>query len=411
MAVLDQGRVLEWLVQFDPADRPVAALIVEKLRLVSLADFQFFALNTLDRLIEARVKRPMALYAVRELSAGEATGYFDPTDDSISPRPGGPKEVGSEGIVAKLLRDFAKEKGPNVALDHASVGTLRAVKARLLVIVDDFVGSGKRVLDFISGIRRNKTVNSWISYGLVRIVVVTYGATSRGLRLVKAQPGVKSVEIAVEDVHRRRIYSRRDLPKVTRLCSRYARKISRSAPALGFKGTMSHTVFEHSRPNTLPAILRLKSKTWRPLFDVSDPRNMMDFRSPDDKESAIVSLVSLKQHRLARSKLLSRLGVRGLRRITLLAAVARRCRSHPVLAAAIGTSLGDCETLIAECVAAQWLTVAPRLQITPLGRGELRYAREWKLLDKLDVPLRTGYYFPQSLRRSASSSSAGHRES
>src|SRR5207249_4314579 len=88
--------------------------------------------------------------------------YFDPVDDTARPRAvGGPAGVGSEGLIANLIRDLALEDGHSAFLDHPSIHSMRSVKSPEAFLVDDIIGSGKRALDFADAFADHRTIKSW----------------------------------------------------------------------------------------------------------------------------------------------------------------------------------------------------------------------------------------------------------
>ncbi|WP_211586596.1 hypothetical protein, partial [Klebsiella pneumoniae] len=48
--------------------------------------------------------------------------------------------------------------------------------------IDDYIGSGQRVSDFIDAFWRDRTIASWLSSKHIKIQVVAYSATAQGLR-------------------------------------------------------------------------------------------------------------------------------------------------------------------------------------------------------------------------------------
>ena len=54
-----------------------------------------------------------------------------------------------------------------------------------IVVVTDFVGSGKRVREMLEAFRAVATLRSWRSYGLIEFHVVAYSGTEVGLQLVR----------------------------------------------------------------------------------------------------------------------------------------------------------------------------------------------------------------------------------
>jgi hypothetical protein len=112
---------------------------------VSISDFQKSIQQKIEELSHDE-RRPLALFAARE---PEEASYFNLTDCSERPnavRSGA--KVGSEGPVSNVIRDMSAHLGDRNCLDHPSITSMRATKLRHLVFVDDFIGSGNRILGF-----------------------------------------------------------------------------------------------------------------------------------------------------------------------------------------------------------------------------------------------------------------------
>ena len=85
---------------------------------------------------------------------------------------------GSEAIVANFastLRRAKESRGPFVA--SPSLRNMRDAKCRTVLLLEDFSGSGDRVLKFYEAFRRHKTIQSWLSYHLIEIHVAVFSTT------------------------------------------------------------------------------------------------------------------------------------------------------------------------------------------------------------------------------------------
>jgi hypothetical protein len=190
-----------WLDQFDPLDQETAKLLLNSLTLVSHNEFR----RNLETLIVESSKEldgPVALYAVREMKKEIEEGAWDrpviPFFDQVSLSDDGKSvnavdatsDQGSEAIVAQIIRQLSKAH-PEKLLNHPSREELRARKCDALMFVDDYVGSGRRVSEFIEAFWRDKTIVSWLSSKHTKLQVVAYSGTEGGLRRLtrlKAKP-------------------------------------------------------------------------------------------------------------------------------------------------------------------------------------------------------------------------------
>ena len=158
--------IMRWLAQFPPQDRAVATDLVLGLRFVrrkTFSDWVRHSLTTLDPSIKT------AVYAVRKLN-GDRTIWADGKNGALLPRPA--KSLGSEDSALALLSD-AKRLNPHL-LDSPSLCELRKQQVRTVVLLDDVIGSGRRIAKFANAMLAHPTFLSWWSYGLVRFHVMSY---------------------------------------------------------------------------------------------------------------------------------------------------------------------------------------------------------------------------------------------
>jgi len=256
-------RVVSWLGNFPPERRDTAALLVEGLTLVSETDLR----RELDQLIVSLIEtlpNPVAAFLSREVEAsnsahgqGRDGGYpiFDP---------GYP---GSEAVVANIVaaiqrRPWAKGR----LLGRLDLQTMRASKVRTILLIDDFSGSGKRLLDFERALRRHPTIRSWASYKLITFHVALYAATGQALNLLKRRFGEDRVHIVRPcPTFATMLWTPEQLAEVEQLCLDYGTK--KKTMALGFKMSRAMIAFEHTAPNNLPFVLWQMGDTWNPLFE------------------------------------------------------------------------------------------------------------------------------------------------
>ena len=384
----------QFLSQFDFSDAALASSLVDSLILVSHEELHAGLWAELKSLA-ADTDRPLALFAAREASS---TPYFDTVDRQRRPSAvaeGG--KVGSEGPVANLIRDFARSYGPGKVLDHPHIESMRATKVRRLVVVDDIIGSGHRLTSFVRWLSRDVTIKSWLSYGLVRFIVVAFAATDRGITLVKNVNSVAAVNYNRLAEHGRAIWTDRERKEYISLCHRYAQRTSRPFWPLGFESEMTMLVFQHKCPNTAPALIWAHSKDWhaliggRPEFAFEEwPKNL------DEADKLRRALAYLRQTSLSELHWMKYVSPMARLRFLLLAAISKRRLQTTLLSAIAGVSVSACEQMLRECRRFGWITAAHR--ITEAGLAELGHARQLRLLPDEEVRLTGDIYVPKSYR-------------
>jgi len=258
-----------WLVQFGSSDKDIAEKIDASLTLVSHSEFERAIQSSLEKTASEN-DLPIAFYAVREVDKQNSyfEQYTNTTTGNIDALVHG-SDHGSEARIAAIIRNYSKTDS-NKLLNHPSLQELRNKKCRAIVFVDDFIGSGKRTYEFIESFWNDPTFVSWLSLKYLKIIVVSFSATERGMKHVskhKAKP-----EVIVE----RSCPTFRNMPwgqalrnSVLNVCKRYGRRTSRSHFWDGYGHESVALVFEHGCPNNAPAILWAPikgKKRWEPLF-------------------------------------------------------------------------------------------------------------------------------------------------
>lgn len=265
--------ISSWLSQFTSDRRPMAEVLLHHLRFVSRDEYSGWLHSSLDRLNGAG---PFALFAVRKLkkSNGQISPFFDSTG---IPKTRPPTAQGSEDLVYSLIGNAAREKSSSF-LDHPGIEEMRAKRVHDLVLIDDSIGSGRRVSEFLESMMCSKTLLSWWSYGLIRFHILSYARTREGEKsIIENMVGSnhprrkypKSQKISFSSEH---VYSSMDLESrwgddyknildlcdsVTEVPKGYRR---------GYGSVMANLVFYHSVPNNMPGILYFRSGKWKPLF-------------------------------------------------------------------------------------------------------------------------------------------------
>jgi len=275
MKLSQTTRAGEWLKQFDEDDQGAAGALLDSVRFLRGGEVIAGVRRSIEHLLaDDPLRNPITLVPVlsgedmrdsnglkiHEASLATVFAEFDPSQPLAS-------DPGSEALMAQLIREMRRAAIPGlITPPPITLKVMESEHVRTLVCVTDYIGSGKQVLEYVEAWHRHTTIRSWRSFGLLRIQVVAYAATSAGKRAVEASPhvdGLKIVEIAP---------GLRDLgnplleEKLSEVCRIYAKR-AKLWPALGFRDSAGLFASSFSVPNNLPAILIRRSKQWIPFFD------------------------------------------------------------------------------------------------------------------------------------------------
>ncbi|MBY6115979.1 hypothetical protein KUW09_14395 [Mameliella alba] len=408
-----QGK--KWLEQFDPIDMEAAKLLTRSLTLISHSEFRRRIETSLLELGE-KLNGVIGLYAVREVETsqgeedhGQATPFFQNSEgkglkgiSAVSYS----ADQGSEAIVANIIRQISKAH-PQKYLNHPTKESLRDNKCRHVIFVDDFIGSGKRVEDFLNSFRSDRTILSWLSSKHLKVSVLSYSGTEAGIARVEKHKINANVCIF------------RDCPSVAHLpisgfkkkairdlCEEYGRRALKRRKMFwwGFKDSMSTMVFEHGCPNNTPAILWDQGKnqsTWIGIFPSRTIDNSISSVFPEEirGNDPLETMNDMGQHRLSISGALLRRGQTGQHVLLILALIAKGQRRRQTISYATGLSVQDCERLISRCI--KWEFISADRRITKKGIAELNAARYVSQQNQTHLAVGSDYYYPLNLRATA----------
>ena len=395
----ERGR--RWLNNFLLADQPSAKLLLDGLELLGQDQLRQGLSEVISGLAEA-LATPIALVPVRELASGQS--YY-PIGRESRPRLLLPNSFpGSEAIVANILtgaRRAEENAGPFVAAP--SLRNMRAARCRTIMFVDDFCGSGDRVIRFAEGYSDHPTIQSWTSYHLIEFHVCAYVMTQAARRRLVRRFGEGRV-------HAYRIcptlesqgWDAEDVQAVEKVCRQYVSPNNYIDP-LGYRGTGGLLALSHSVPNNLPPILwqthRKGHPDWEPFFlgkAVPDDLLPLFGVSITDRQRE-AALKRLGQMRLGQTDWGSMPSTAVKNMFLVLAAVAKCPRERHVIAEITGLSVKEVNEGLGACL--NHNLVDRTLHLTDAGRAELRHAKGVRLPEE-EINLRgsTTPYYPQSLR-------------
>lgn len=242
----------QWIGQFRASDRPVAREILDQLLLVSTRQFENGLRACISEIASRSASKRLAVLTITEAPAA----HFSSRKTTPKRQP-----ATSEGRIAQLLENMARSADVRIRA-NPTIESMRTEKVRHVVLVDDVVGTGQRVVDYWKN-RFPKTIKSWISLKYVTLWLVAYSAEDAGVRFVRSKIRALERDNIVTSIP---ISPHRLTAPARAVCSAYGARTSKPNAALGFGESSSLVVFEHGCPNNCPAILWVSGEVWRPLF-------------------------------------------------------------------------------------------------------------------------------------------------
>lgn len=388
----------QWVSNFKDVDKHLARELVSNLTLVSATEFERCLIHKIEEYADGKEGK-IALFGARELDIKKSEAVFDKQGGGVNSTPRG-VDIGSEGRVASLIRTLANNK-PQSFLNHPDVATMRGEKCKHVLFVDDFIGSGRRVLTYVDSFFCNPSVRSWKSYHLFEIAVVAYSGTSKGLQklarskyklVAQIERSCPTLDGILWDTKKRKA--------LKQLCLDYSQKIKMRFP-LGYGDVAALLVFEHSCPNNCPQLLWFtpKKNSWTPLFPLKTVDSELRSIFPpvitrgDDR----AMLLAAGQKRIASTMQKQAEGPLPASWLTVLALFSTRARRIDAVEAATRFNRIQAADVIEKCVTAGLIDQNWRL--TDIGRRELSAARKSSAAKEklLPNPINEDYY-PTSLR-------------
>lgn len=270
--------IQNWLTQFSAYDKPIAKELLCKLRFVTRDEYSAWLLDALSLFL------PMsrcAIYSVRKFEETPASQENETNLDSLwldngdcIQRPA--HTQGSEDFVSSIISQ-ANKRYNHAFLDSPSLNQLKVNKIRDIILVDDSIGSGKRVSSFIRRMTNNKTFKSWWSFGFIKIHILSYARTYQAEKgIVKNTAGsdhwkranrvsnkISFVSLRTYDIFDDTHNRWGEMSKeILSLCDSYTKP---NYPR-GYGKVMGNYIFFHSVPNNIPGMLFSSANGWKPLF-------------------------------------------------------------------------------------------------------------------------------------------------
>ncbi len=263
-------QIRAWLSQF-PADKQITAkLMLCRLNFISRDVYSEWFRKVIAALPACKT---YALYAVRKL--GDCERNFWDEAGTVVARPG--TSLGSEDLVYSLVSNVVRSNQSKL-LDHPSLVDLRNKMVRNFVLVDDSIGSGNRISEFINTMLSHPTFLSWWSFGFVKLHVISFARTRESESKIIAKirgsdhdrrkyRKSSKIEFTSEKVYSAEWLKSRwgeNYRDILDLC--HSQTKVQGWARLGYGNVMANLVFHHSVPNNLPGVIWFKSEKWNELF-------------------------------------------------------------------------------------------------------------------------------------------------
>lgn len=242
------ARLIEWIEQFDPADRDVAARVLDVVEFVSV--------EQIDAAFRSLIKGLRGWHRFKTRRSGKfAFVAFS-------------RGAGESGDA--MLHRFRLANGLNQRqFNPLFIGPSEILRARLgkddtVVFVDDFVGSGTQAVDAWDDRFQELTA------GIGNVYLVTVAAFTLGAGRIKDQTRLELL-CHRHLTHRDNVFHESCVHFASREKIRilhYCRSASKDRP-LGFGDCGLVIVLSHQCPNNSLAILQATSTEWEPLFSRS----------------------------------------------------------------------------------------------------------------------------------------------
>ena len=402
MVLSDTQRAVSWLENFQPEHRVLAKRLLDAFVLDAWTSARASLMDLITSVVEAtRGSGPAWVLPVMDsgdirraktLSKRDSLTVFDNFDPGMDI----PTMPGSEGLIGHLLRDI---QGPGVLPPGATTSALRRERTRTVIVVADTIETGGQVTKFVQALLSNSTLKSWRSFKWIRIVVLSYAASARGIDAINSYPGVDELRFVRQAPTIQTLpWTARDINAAIELCTHY----SLSKGALGYENHAGLFGFQDRVPNTVPKIFRQKAPGWAALFEGMGGRVV-----PSDMVYELVSSLQIpvahediigavRQERLAVS-------IRKQQRESnrdILAALAL-LRVSPERAGVLGVALNkthdETEKMLAYLITQGWIDAEHRVTVS--GAAELAAGkRKPRRVEPRKVAHSTKPYYPQSLR-------------
>jgi hypothetical protein len=269
-AIESSLEIQDWLAQFSDGQQSIAKTLLSRLKFVSRDQYASWFSHAMKQLPSGE---KYALYSVRKLDDEESCYWSLHGAPVLRPA----QSQGSEDLVYSLISNQVRSSSQEL-LDHPAISTLKESKVRNFVLIDDSIGSGKRVSGFINAMLKHPTFLSWWSFGWIRVYVLSFARTKGAEvkiinQVIGSNHGVRKFPKASKIQFRSGVVYDEDwleerwgsnYQQFLDLCNGQ-KKVEKWA-RYGYGKVFSNLIFYHSVPNNIPGLLWFSHKNWKPLM-------------------------------------------------------------------------------------------------------------------------------------------------
>jgi len=270
-AINRSSNIQSWLNQFPSANRADAIDLLLNLRFIDFNGYSEWIKSSLN----SYFGQPCALYSIRKFDDDNPIKSLWDDKGNYITRPS--TTLGSEDFICSIISNFIKGNS-ECFFDHPSLSMLKEKQIHNIVLIDDSIGSGNRVIKFVKLMMASKTIMSWWSYGVINIHIHSIIRNiDSDKKIIKSIPGsnhykrkkAKQSKIIFNSLFefsskKNNEHWGPNTEAIIELC-----KTTVSIPKkyrMGYGKTMANTIFYHSIPNNIPGILWYSNNYWNALF-------------------------------------------------------------------------------------------------------------------------------------------------
>ena len=274
LAKIDSSpEIRDWLSQFPAESQPLAKLLLSHLKFISRDDYSRWVIQTILSFLDK--ESTFALYSVRKLNIQKTSPYYWGENKEAIYRPG--TSQGSEDLVYSLISNLVRQNS-KFLLDHPSLDELKNKKVRNYILIDDSIGSGDRVSEFINSMLKHPTFFSWWNFGWINIHIVSFSrfheAEKKIIMNIRGKDNAKQkirksskIKFHSELVYYQNWIKSRwgeNYEQLIELCKNQTQILPWAR--LGYRKVFSDIIFYHSVPNNTPGIIWFEAPNWKPLM-------------------------------------------------------------------------------------------------------------------------------------------------
>lgn len=265
--------IRDWLSQFPAESQPLAKLLLSHLKFISRDDYSRWVIQTILSFLDK--ESTFALYSVRKLNIPKTSPYYWGENKEAIYRPG--TSQGSEDLVYSLISNLVRQNS-KFLLDHPSLDELKDKKVRNYILIDDSIGSGDRVSEFINSMLKHPTFFSWWNFGWINIHIVSFSRFHEAeKKIIMNISGKDNAKQKIRKSSKIKFYSElvyyqswiksrwgENYEQLIELCKNKTQIPSWAK--LGYRKVFSDIIFYHSVPNNTPGIIWFVAPNWKPLM-------------------------------------------------------------------------------------------------------------------------------------------------